>query len=243
MISTIIIANANTFVYMSDERRVGNSESEFAPFTGSCDGFNDWSFGLEDLFDYPSRWGAEQIEEAYGQREVVYLLGDQDNDPNDLTTTCQGLAQGTTRFERGKIYYNHILDHFGVAIQALHQLTIVPGEGHDHAKMYQSEEGLSVLFDQLPTTQCETITSLKDALIIPWQYYPNPASEQLIVRLDHGAADHLNVIISNNRGQTIYSNVINQNISIDISSLLTGIYFLTLQSDKIIQVNKLVIMR
>ncbi|MEE9371958.1 MAG: hypothetical protein V3V00_02795 [Saprospiraceae bacterium] len=52
---------------MSSERRVGNSIDDFEIPKFVCPDYNEWSFGLEDLFIYPSRAGKDQFLEWYSR--------------------------------------------------------------------------------------------------------------------------------------------------------------------------------
>lgn len=75
-------------------------------------------------------------------RDVVLLLGDQDNDPNhpELRRTPQAMAQGTNRLARGQAFFaqaEQAAKDLGgpLAGQFAWQLRVVPGAGHDNAKM------------------------------------------------------------------------------------------------------------
>lgn len=79
-------------------------------------------------------------------RDVVLLLGDQDNDPNhpELRRTPQAMAQGTNRFARGQAFFTQAEQAAkelgspsgGQFVRPFAwQLRVVPGAGHDNAKM------------------------------------------------------------------------------------------------------------
>ena len=240
--SKSIIANANTFVYMSDKRRIGDQEDQFESFDDNCDGFNDWSFGLEDLFDYPARMGAERIVESYGRREVVYLLGEEDNDPDDLNITCQGAAQGDHRLQRGKIYFNHVLDHFGTSVNGFHRMSIVPGVGHDHAEMYRSEEGVKALFDDKPISSCNTITNVNELRPTAFTYYPNPARSDIYFEWEKNEGHLLILKILNEMGQIVMTQIFDSSGVINVSHLTSGLYFIQVTSGRQSMIEKLIIL-
>ena len=223
--SKSIIANPGTYVYMSPERRVGESETEFAIPDINCSDYNEWSFGLEDLFVYPSRAGADQIREWYSTREVVYLLGQNDNDPNasTLPRSCRAMTLGNHRYERGRIYYNHIVRTFGEEIKSLHSKVEVPRVGHSNFDMYNSEEGLRVLFDESPTSTCNTTTSTHDFVRSELSISPNPALSVLRVNLS-GAQEIKNLQIIDMQG-TIHT-VSTFQTEIDLIDLPSGVYWL-----------------
>ncbi len=78
---------------------------------------------------------------------MTYLLGGEDTDPRApyLDTTCAAEAQGASRRERGERYFRYLQLLIGEEIGRHHQLQIVPGVGHDHARMFGSPCGLRLL--------------------------------------------------------------------------------------------------
>ncbi|MBJ2247985.1 alpha/beta hydrolase [Pseudomonas haemolytica] len=135
-----VVANPSSYAYFSPQRPV--------PFdTASCPGFNDWKYGMQNLPDYVGDRGAQQLEHAYVSRDITYLLGQQDTDPNHpaLDKGCEAEAQGAYRLIRGHHYFDYLkLRH----PQLSHKLVEVPGVGHDGDKMFTSPEGEKVLFAQ-----------------------------------------------------------------------------------------------
>ncbi|MCK3854042.1 alpha/beta hydrolase [Pseudomonas sp. W2Jun17] len=135
-----VVANPSSYAYFSPQRPV--------PFdTASCPSFNDWKYGMQKLPDYVGDRGAQQLEKAYVSRDITYLLGQQDTDPNHpaLDKSCEAEAQGAYRLIRGHNYFGYLkLRH----PQLSHKLVEVPGVGHDGDKMFTSPEGEKVLFTQ-----------------------------------------------------------------------------------------------
>ncbi|AZF60269.1 alpha/beta hydrolase [Pseudomonas sp. R11-23-07] len=135
-----VVANPSSYAYFSLQRPV--------PFeTASCPGFNEWKYGMQGLPDYAKGQGAEQLEQAYVSRDVTYLLGQQDTDPNHpaLDKSCEAETQGAYRLIRGHNYFDALKQRHP---QLGHRLVEVPGVGHDGDKMFTSPEGQKVLFAQ-----------------------------------------------------------------------------------------------
>jgi hypothetical protein len=90
------------------------------------------------------------LESSYVTRDVVYMLGQRDVNPNHpaLDKSCMGEAQGPYRLARGRSYFQYLqLRHpSGLA----HQLIEVPGVGHDGDAMFTSPQGRAVLFGAVP---------------------------------------------------------------------------------------------
>ncbi|WP_411382235.1 alpha/beta hydrolase [Pseudomonas sp. MPB26] len=135
-----VVANPSSYAYFNPQRPV-----EFA--VADCPSFNDWKYGMQTLPAYAEGHGPQQLEQAYVSRDITYLLGQQDTDPNHpaLDKGCEAETQGAYRLIRGHNYFDALkLRH----PQLSHRLVEVPGVGHDGNKMFTSPEGQKVLFPQ-----------------------------------------------------------------------------------------------
>ena len=145
-----VICNPSSYLYFDSRRLAPGTDDRFeVPGSADCPAFNDYKYGLEKLNRYMNKTGREKIVSQYGQREVVYLLGEKDNDPNDkyLATGCQAMLQGKTRLERGLVFYKYLKEIYGPDIYSRHKLHIVPGVAHSSGKMFNSAQGLETVFD------------------------------------------------------------------------------------------------
>jgi hypothetical protein len=79
----------------------------------------------------------------------MYLLGENDNDPNSssLDTSCQAKQEGAHRLQRGTIFFNYLSYYYGGATSCSHTLDTIPGVGHSNNDMYTSDCGVFSLFD------------------------------------------------------------------------------------------------
>ncbi|MGZ0716861.1 alpha/beta hydrolase [Pseudomonas palleroniana] len=135
-----VVANPSSYAYFSPQRPVKFD-------VASCPSFNDWKYGMQHLPAYAESQGAEQLEQAYVSRDITYLLGQQDTDPNHpaLDKSCEAETQGAYRLVRGHNYFDYLKTRHP---QLSHKLVEVPGVGHDGDKMFTSPEGEKVLFTQ-----------------------------------------------------------------------------------------------
>ncbi|WP_248751316.1 alpha/beta hydrolase [Pseudomonas sp. MWU15-20650] len=135
-----VVANPSSYAYFSPQRPV---KFEVA----SCPGFNDWKYGMQNLPAYAKGQSAEQLEQTYVSRNITYLLGQQDTDPNHpaLDKSCEAQTQGAYRLIRGHNYFDYLKQRHP---QLSHKLVEVPGVGHDGDKMFTSPQGEKVLFTQ-----------------------------------------------------------------------------------------------
>jgi hypothetical protein len=148
-----VIANPSSYLYFSPDRPVLGSKGEFtyAPPAKTCFGkYNLWKYGVNDPPPYLNNTDFSLLEQRYLRRDVLYLLGTDDTDPNHpaLDKTCSGEDEGPYRFFRGKAYFRYLENrHPELAQQvAPQQLWFVPGVEHDGDKMLNSPCGLAALF-------------------------------------------------------------------------------------------------
>ncbi|WP_191486279.1 alpha/beta hydrolase [Pseudomonas sp. FEN] len=135
-----VIANPSSYAYFNAQRPVLG----FNP--SGCPGFNDWKYGLQNLPDYAKGQSAAQLEQAYVQRDITYLLGQQDTDPNHpaLDKSCAAEAQGAYRLIRGHNYFAYLQQRHPQGFTQT--LVEVPGVGHDGDGMLTSPQGQKALF-------------------------------------------------------------------------------------------------
>src|SRR4051794_10450314 len=144
-----VVANPSSYLYLSPERPVSGSTTQFAvPSSSSCPGYDTYKYGLNGLNPYAGAVGAAGIRSQFESRHVAYLLGSSDTDPNDssLDKSCEGEMQGPYRLARGQAFYNYLGHVYGSGVYATQSETIVQGVAHDANGMFCSPEGRGVLF-------------------------------------------------------------------------------------------------
>jgi pimeloyl-ACP methyl ester carboxylesterase len=146
-----VVASPSTYAYFDAQRP--NAQGVAAPFDAQqCPGFNQWKYGMDDRPPYLADRSPAQLEAAYAARRIDYLVGGDDDDPQQsaLDKSCAAEAQGSQRVARATAYYRYIqARHSGDLPQSFH---IVPGVGHNGAKMLTSVCALAAMFD---TQGCE----------------------------------------------------------------------------------------
>ncbi|AXA57326.1 alpha/beta hydrolase [Pseudomonas thivervalensis] len=136
-----VIANPSSYAYFDAQRPMAFDAA-------SCPGFNRWKYGLQDLPAYAGGQTPARLEENYVKRDIVYLLGQQDIDPEHpaLDKGCEAQTQGAYRLLRGHFFFDYLTRRHPEGLNQ--QLIEVPGVGHDGDGMFNSPEGLKVLFGQ-----------------------------------------------------------------------------------------------
>jgi hypothetical protein len=229
VITKFIVANPSSYVYMDNKRAVSGKMDQFEVPNNDCSGYNDWKFGLDNLFTYPATTGRGQIRNFLGKRNIAYLVGELDNNPNSssLDNSCEARLQGRHRLERGIIYFNYLKNYYGEEILKLQTLDIIPNAGHDNFKMFTSEKGLFHLFESRPQNCKQTASSTNEsAAQHEMELFPNPASSELTMKVsENGGA----VTIYNIHGIKLKSipDISDQEVRIDISDFSPGLYLLS----------------
>ncbi|UFP99490.1 alpha/beta fold hydrolase [Pseudomonas fitomaticsae] len=136
-----VVANPSSYAYFNEQRPVAFDHAK-------CPGFNRWKYGLMDPPIYSGGQTPAQLEGRYVKREMIYLLGQQDTDPQHpaLDKSCAAKAQGAYRLERGKLFFGYLLRRHPEGVNQ--RLIEVPGVGHDGDGMLTSPEGQKALFEQ-----------------------------------------------------------------------------------------------
>lgn len=118
----------------------------FRSYAGNCpNDFNDYKYGLDERNLYSQDFSNNELITQYLSRNVFYILGEDDDDPDhdELDTSCEATLQGDHRLERGKNYFNFLETFFpGHA----HAIGIVPAVGHDARRMYDNNGVKALLF-------------------------------------------------------------------------------------------------
>lgn len=235
-----IVANPSSYIYMDNKRRISGTLDQFEIPCTSCDAYNEWKYGLEDLYTYPSNVGVDLIRNMFAKRRVVYLLGENDYNPNSssLDVSCMAMLQGNHRLERGSIYISHLVNYYGESILKNHSIDTVPNVGHSSFYMYTSEIGLYHLFES-PLESCENVVSTFEHTHSELNIYPNPTSGFLEIHSNHNhAIITIYDIFGKLKKRIEYFNGTDKQI--DINDLNDGIYLLKYHSDSY-QITKLII--
>ena len=135
-----VVANPSSYAYFSADR----PEPAIA---ASCPGYNAWKYGMDERPPYLADKSAAALERGYVGREVIYLLGTRDTDPNHsaLDKSCMGRAQGPYRYARGHAYVEAMAKRDNGTPK--HKVWDVEGVGHNGDKMLTSACGLAALFE------------------------------------------------------------------------------------------------
>jgi pimeloyl-ACP methyl ester carboxylesterase len=134
-----VIANPSSYAYFDAQRPL--------PVDAAiCPTFDTWKYGLNKLPLYAGKETPAELEAAYVKRDITYLLGELDTDPNHpaLDKDCGAEAQGAFRLVRGTNYFAYLTKRHPEGLNQ--RLVEVPKVGHNGDEIFTSPEGQAALF-------------------------------------------------------------------------------------------------
>ncbi len=193
-----IVMNPSSYVYFDGARVIPGTSDQFkipTPETrrqiGACSNdddynkYNNYGYGLNNLYQYHQDNGinAGRMIDRYRSRNVIHMLGAQDNDPDGdgLDKKCGAMLQGTNRLERGSIYFNYLQYLFGPMILERHNLEVVPNADHSGRKMITSDIGVKYIFEDFRGIE---VVSLADYIVIRDDVFSLRASQERTFAFD-----------------------------------------------------------
>ncbi len=144
-----VVMNPSSYMYLTDERFTnGAFEVPTNEQIAQCPDYDQYKYGMQGRNEYMSTVDADAMLQRFESRDIVYLLGESDTDPNDssMDTSCEAEFQGSQRFERGTNYYQSLVNVIGPSIRQHQTLDTVPDVGHDGHDMFDSQQGQLALF-------------------------------------------------------------------------------------------------
>lgn len=141
-----VIANSPSYLYFTHERPSGHT---FAPYDStSCPTYNDYRYGMDKIIPYAGKHSGLQLFVRFANRDVTYLLGTEDKDPNHrlLDKTCGAEAQGTNRLKRGLAYIRYERHLADKQINLKRKAFEVIGVGHNYEEIFASKCAIAELF-------------------------------------------------------------------------------------------------
>lgn len=143
-----IIANPSSYLYFTSERPAADGKG-YTPFDGSsCPQFDDYRYGMREMVRYAGNVDGAALYKRYAGRDVTYLLGTADIDPNhrSIDKSCMAKANGAFRLERGRNYIRYERHLAKTAMTLNRQAFEVIDVDHDQARMFGSTCGARLLF-------------------------------------------------------------------------------------------------
>ncbi|POR52212.1 hypothetical protein B0G62_105180 [Paraburkholderia eburnea] len=141
-----VVASPSSYAYFDAQRP--DADGAPAAFDASrCPGFDSWKYGMQARPAFMRTRSPEQLETRYAQRHILYLVGGADRDPASasLDKSCAAMAQGPQRLARAEGFFRYMETRHPAGLNQ--QFHVVPGVGHDEARMLTSHCALKTMFD------------------------------------------------------------------------------------------------
>ena len=148
-----VVVEPSSFLYF-DDLRPSAAGGFKAVDPATCRSATQWRYGLDNAPPYVIGQSAQAVEATYAARDIVYLAGTADNDPDhsELDRSCAGELQGSDRLSRSVSYMNYLRMRHPTN---LHQsLVLVPGADHDSKHVLANNCSLPVLFSDSHEFPC-----------------------------------------------------------------------------------------
>jgi len=141
-----IIANPSSYAYLSPERPTA-AGGFAAPDNAAFPGYDNWKYGLQARPVYAADIPDLALEPRYIARDITYVLGQADCDPEHpaLDRSRAAAAQGPNRLARGRGFFAYLQARHGAALK--HRLIEIPGVGHNPSGIFSDPRVRKLLFD------------------------------------------------------------------------------------------------
>lgn len=145
-----VVANPSSYLYLDSTRYQLNSNGEIFKRTrddlASCKGYNDYKYGLENLYGYANSLSKRDIQTRLMRRPITFLLGQEDTERSwSLDKSCEVEVQGENRYERGMLYKHHLQSFVHGEENSKHYWLVLPGVDHDSNEMFTHDEVIKKL--------------------------------------------------------------------------------------------------
>jgi len=148
-----VVANPSSYLYFTPERPIAPDYSRFGTYsTAVCPDYDKYRYGMQDMVPYARGAAPMALYRRYMQRQVTYMVGSEDNDPNHrvLDKACGAEAEGPTRLQRARGYWRYERHLATTGLTSSHRAFEVVGVGHDQARMFGSQCGAQAVFGTAP---------------------------------------------------------------------------------------------
>ncbi len=149
-----VISSPSSYLYLDNNRPTGNVDNGFAPVGGiTCPGYDNYRYGLGEMLPYgqgkDGQVSGEALFKRYAARDVTYMVGSKDNNPNHrfLDKACGARLQGSNRVERHDNYVRYeqfLAKKWQTPVH--HPDFEVPGAGHEAGGLFGSEIAAEKIF-------------------------------------------------------------------------------------------------
>jgi pimeloyl-ACP methyl ester carboxylesterase len=142
-----VISSPSSYLYLDDNRPEGE---DFKPVRSIlCPGYNNFRYGPDNMTPYAQGIDGKQLFRRYAARDVLYLVGAKDNNPDHrlLDKSCGAALQGADRLSRHRNYLRYeqfLAQKWGTPVTR--GGLEVSGAGHEAASIFESRDVAERIF-------------------------------------------------------------------------------------------------
>ena len=136
--------NTPSFLYYDDNRVLNQGAEVFQFGPTDCGSASQYKYGLENLNQYMTETGENQIVEKYKTTNLTYLVGQYDF--GGQTSTCARMVQGNSRLLRTHVYFSYIGYFYGDTVYSTQKMVEIPSAYHEFEQIVFTECGINTLF-------------------------------------------------------------------------------------------------
>lgn len=152
-----IVMAPSSYVYFDKKRVAKGTLSKFAVPDNAPKRYNSWGYGLEELFIFHKKFKItpQAIIDNFPSKKILYLVGSEDKNEDDasLDKKLPAILQGKHRLERGKIYYNYLVNFFGKEVKQTQHFRVINGAGHSGRSLMLSPQAIKFTFSPNSNTK------------------------------------------------------------------------------------------
>ena len=136
--------NTPSFLYYDDNRVLNQGAEVFQFGPTDCGSASQYKYGLENLNQYMTETGENQIVEKHKTTKLTYLVGQYDF--GGQTSTCARMVQGNSRLLRTHVYFSYIGYFYGDTVYSTQKMVEVPSAYHEFEQIVFTDCGINTLF-------------------------------------------------------------------------------------------------
>lgn len=146
-----VISSPSSYLYLSPERPLGDGFAIPSMQMQACPRYDDYRYGLQHAPAYlpPPQLDGRQLFARYAARDVRYMVGARDTDPQHryLDHACGAAMQGQTRVARQLAYVGserYLSQRWQIPVD--HPQRQIPGAAHGAARLFGAPEAVQWIF-------------------------------------------------------------------------------------------------
>jgi len=169
----LVVSNPSSYLYLHPNRLqfINGDFNEVETPNKNCPEYNDYIYGINNLPSYFENQSFSELKRNFQRNPVTYLMSEEDKETDYLDRSCEANLQGKNRIDRAYNFFQYLRKYFP---DHRHQFSSIPHIGHDHLKVFSSDEALKLFFQEKNRSQqliINDVGNAQDKITTPKQAY------------------------------------------------------------------------